>query len=374
MKSQNLKDPQIADEATEWILRLEDTDIDPEDLYSDPAERQQHFLTWVRQSPEHIRQFLELYETYRKVGQLDPQHRIDIEELLAQTNAAIVPLFTEEDPLRPMQAVSVEAPARLRSMTKRRWVYVTGAAAAVAAIAVLSLHSFDAQAQACTTAVGDQRVCPLEDGSVVYLNTDSRVEVQYTRDQRKVLLVRGEALFSVARNHNRPFIVQSGDVGIRAAGTQFNVRRRDHATDVSVIEGGVQITPMKEPPVVRNTDPYTRTETAIPPTQIQAGEEVRVSGGKITRLPQRDVDISISWRRRQLVFSDTPLSDVAAEFNRYNLHQIRVEGDAAQQIPMSGTFYADQPQVLILYLNRFDNRDTPLSVQPRGDDWLIRAR
>jgi transmembrane sensor len=159
-------------------------------------------------------------------------------------------------------------------------------------------------------------------------------------------------------------------VGIRAAGTQFNVRRRDHATDVSVIEGGVQI----EPPVVRNTDPYTRTETAIPPTQIQAGEEVRVSGGEITRLPQRDVDISISWRRRQLVFSDTPLSDVAAEFNRYNLHQIRVEGDAAQQIPMSGTFYADQPQALILYLNRFDNRDTPLSVQPRGDDWVIRPR
>jgi ferric-dicitrate binding protein FerR (iron transport regulator) len=65
---------------------------------------------------------------------------------------------------------------------------------------------------------------------------------------------------------------------------------------------------------------------------------------------------------------------VAAEFNRYNLHQIRVEDDAAKQIPMSGTFYADQPQVLILYLNRFDNRDTPLRVQPRGDDWVIRAR
>jgi transmembrane sensor len=260
-------------------------------------------------------------------------------------------------------------------MISRRWVYVTGAAAAaLAAIAVLFLHSFVAQAQTYTTAVGEQRPCPLEDGSVVYLNTDSRVEVQYTHDQRNVLLVRGEALFSVAKNIRRPFIVQSGDVGIRAAGTQFNVRRRDYATDVSVIEGGVQITPMKQPPVVRNADPYIRTETAMTPTKIQAGEEVRVSGGKITKLPQRDVDISISWRRRQLVFSHTPLSDVAAEFNRYNLHQIRVEGDPAQQIPMSGTFYADQPQVLILYLNRFENHDTPLSVQPRGDDWVIRAR
>src|ERR1700730_2385077 len=208
MKSQNLKDTQIADEATEWILRLEDTDIDPEDLYSDPAERQQHFLTWVTQSPQHIRQFLELYETYRKVGQLDPQHRIDIEELLAQPNAAIVPLFTEEDPLRPMQAVVVEEPARLRSKNGRRWAGAM-VAAAVIATAVLSLHSF--VAQACTTAVGEQRVCPLEDGSVVYLNTDSRVEVEYTRDQRNVLLMRGEALFSVARNRSRPFIVQSGD-------------------------------------------------------------------------------------------------------------------------------------------------------------------
>jgi transmembrane sensor len=220
--------------------------------------------------------------------------------------------------------------------------------------------------------VGEQRTCPLEDGSVVYLNTDSRVEIEFTRDKRSVLLVRGEALFSVARNPSRPFIVLSGDVGIRAAGTQFNVRRRDHATDVSVIEGGVQITPTNKPPVVRNADPYARTGTA--PTKIKAGEEVRVSGGEITRLPQRDVDISISWRRRQLVFSDTPLSDVAAEFNRYNLHQIRVEDDAVKQIPMTATFYADQPQMLILYLNRFNNHDTPLSVQPSGDDWVIRAR
>ncbi len=372
MKSQNLRDTQIADEATEWILRLEDTDIDPEDPYPDPAEREQRFLTWVTQSPEHIRLFLELYETYRRVGQLDPQRRIDIEELLAQPDAAIVPLFTAEYPLRPIQAASVREPAGLRSKTGRRRACVAGVAVAATAAAGLFLHSFVAQAQAYATAVGEQRTCPLEDGSVVYLNTDSRVEIEFTRDKRSVLLVRGEALFSVARNPSRPFIVLSGDVGIRAAGTQFNVRRRDHATDVSVIEGGVQITPTNKPPVVRNADPYARTGTA--PTKIQAGEEVRVSGGEITRLPQRDVDISISWRRRQLVFSDTPLSDVAAEFNRYNLHQIRVEDDAVKQIPMTATFYADQPQALILYLNRFNNHDTPLSVQPSGDDWVIRAR
>jgi hypothetical protein len=41
---------------------------------------------------------------------------------------------------------------------------------------------------------------------------------------------------------------------------------------------------------------------------------------------------------------------------------------------MNGTLYADQPQALILYINGFDNKDTPLSVQPRGDDWVIRAR
>jgi transmembrane sensor len=374
MKSQDLTDTKIADEATEWILRLEDTDIDPEDLYPDPAERQQKFLAWVTQSPQHIRLFLELYETYRKVGQLDPQHRIDIEELLAQPNAAVVPLFTEEDPLRPLQAASVEESARLRSKTRLRWAYRAGAVAITATAVLFSLYSFVAQAQTYTTAVGEQRVCPLEDGSVVYLNTDSRVEVHYTRDQRNVRLVRGEALFSVAKNRSRSFIVQSGEVGIRAVGTQFNVRQRDHATDVSVIEGGVQITAMEQPQVARDTEPYAGTETTISPTPVQAGEEVRVSGGEISRLPQRDVDISISWRRRQLVFSDTPLSDVAAEFNRYNLHQIRVEDDAAKQIPMSGTFYADQPQVLILYLNRFDNRDTPLRVQPRGDDWVIRAR
>jgi transmembrane sensor len=198
------------------------------------------------------------------------------------------------------------------------------------------------------------------------------VDVEYTVSARNLRLVRGEALFAVEKDQNRPFIVQSDDVGIRAAGTQFNVRQRGQATDISVIKGGVQITPAKKPSVVGNAS--LNDANAVADSSVGKGEEVRVSGGRIIRLPHRDIDDSISWRERKLTFWNAPLSEVAEEFNRYNHHQIKVEGDAARQVQMSGKFDADQPQDLILYLNRVVNDDTPLSVLPRGDDWVIRAR
>jgi ferric-dicitrate binding protein FerR (iron transport regulator) len=372
MKSKMPRNVRIAEEATEWLLRFEDPDVDPEDPYPDPVERQRHFLAWVRQSPQHMRAFLELYETYYKVGQLAPQLRIDIEDLLAQRTAEIVPLFAEENTVGSAQAATVEEEPATPQCSKidRRWAYGVGVAAFVAVGTGLLMHSLGAEAY--TTAVGEQRTCQLEDGSIVYLNTDSSVEVEYTVHERNLRLVRGEALFAVQKDQDRPFIVQTDDIGIRAEGTQFNVRQRGHATDISVIQGGVQITPATKSSVVRHT-PRAGAHVAGA-TEITEGQEVRVSHGRLVTLPPRDIGESISWRNGKLIFSNRPLWEVAEEFNRYNRHQIKVEGEAARQIEMSGRFDVDQPQDLILYLNRFVNDETPLSVLPRGDDWVIRAR
>ena len=65
-----MTDAQIAEEATEWLLRLEDPSFDPDDPYPDPVERQRQFFIWLSESPQHIREFLELYETYHRVGQV----------------------------------------------------------------------------------------------------------------------------------------------------------------------------------------------------------------------------------------------------------------------------------------------------------------
>jgi transmembrane sensor len=79
---------------------------------------------------------------------------------------------------------------------------------------------------------------------------------------------------------------------------------------------------------------------------------------------------ALSWRQRRLVFRDAPLADVAAEFNRYNRIQIRIEGSAARGKQLTGIFDADRPQSIIL----FASKDESLSVQPDGDNWVIRSR
>src|SRR5262249_32988482 len=141
---------------------------------------------------------------------------------------------------------------------------------------------------------------------------------------------------------------------VRAVGTQFNVRHRPQGVEVAVIEGMVQ---------VAAPDPASSKRLA-------AGEQVRVSGRLIE--PQKGASVSdvLAWRQRRLVFHHAPLADGAAEFNRYNRTKIRIEGEAAQGIRLSGIFDADRPQALMLYAARNDQ----LAVEPQGGDWVIRGQ
>ena len=83
-----------------------------------------------------------------------------------------------------------------------------------------------------------------------------------------------------------------------------------------------------------------------------------------------DVTNAVAWRQRQLVFRRATLAEVADEFNRYNQVQIHIEGDAVRGKRLSGTFSADRPQTLILYLTR----DNSLSVRLDGDTWIVQPR
>ena len=74
--------------------------------------------------------------------------------------------------------------------------------------------------------------------------------------------------------------------------------------------------------------------------------------------------------QRRLVLHDSRLADVAEEFNRYNRTKIRIEGDAARDIQLSGIFGADRPQALMLYAAK----NAELSVEPEGNDWVVRGR
>jgi transmembrane sensor len=253
----------------------------------------------------------------------------------------------------PKRRAFQERARALPSVPARRRLPLWGAVAAVL-VCVIGGGSWWwlTEANAYVTKVGEQRSTKLADGSFIYLNTDSKVEVNFSDKARSVRLVRGEAMFVVEHDSSRPFTVTAGETSVRALGTQFNVRRRSNGADVAVVEGTVQVTALDEP------------------QQLAAGEETQVVKGRIAPKASRPVAEAVAWRQRRLVFHDAKLADVADEFNRYNRTKIRIEGDAARDIQLSGIFDADRPQALMLYAAK----NAEFSVEPEGNDWVIRGR
>src|SRR4029077_19225198 len=104
-------------------------------------------------------------------------------------------------------------------LTRRRVVLGGTIAAGVAGLIIASPFATRCLGtRRYNTKVGELQVVPLGDGSVISLNTDSEVVVRYSEKSRDIELFRGEALFDVAKNKARPFVVHAGDTAVRAVG------------------------------------------------------------------------------------------------------------------------------------------------------------
>lgn len=350
-------DAELGEEAADWLLRFEDSALDPEDEYPDVKSRNNAFYDWLGASPEHLRVFLETIETHKRLALIDSRHLIQVEGLLQDRMADVIQLHKEKERARrapaPKRRLFNEWTRELPSAAARRRLPLWAAAAALLiAIGGVGSWWWFTDASAYVTKVGEQRSTKLADGSFIFLNTDSKVEVNFSDKARAVRLVRGEALFVVEHDSTRPFTVTAGETSVRAIGTQFNVRRRADGADVAVVEGTVQVTALDEP------------------QKLAAGEEAQVVKGRIAPRANRTVAEAVAWRQRRLVFHDARLADVADEFNRYNRTKIRIEGDAARDIQLSGIFDADRPQALMLYAAK----NAEFTVEPEGNDWVIRGR
>jgi transmembrane sensor len=163
-----------------------------------------------------------------------------------------------------------------------------------------------------STAIGEIRQVPLEDGSRVTLDTRSQIAVEYEPKQRVVRLESGEALFEVAKDARRPFVVQAGDVRVRAVGTAFVVRRRsDNDIDVTVTKGTVDV--------------WSKTRPQEVAVRISAGSATTLSGATLT--PPRDLTVkqieqATDWKSGVVDLNGRTLGEAAAEINRYNTRRV----------------------------------------------------
>ncbi|WP_443751030.1 FecR family protein [Asticcacaulis solisilvae] len=224
-----------------------------------------------------------------------------------------------------------QPPARKVLMT-RRTAIAAGMAAVAAGLGALLLPRRTPDA-VLTTTMGEFRKVPLPDKSIASLNSGSHVEVKITPKLRRVVLVEGEAWFEVAKNPEKPFVVEAGAIRVQAVGTAFSVRRRDGGADVLVTEGIVE---------VWSEGGSEGSERR----RLQAGDEAFVPSDataiRVAAAPA-EVERKLAWREGNIVLDNETLDEAAAEFNRYNGQKITIADPAVGRTRFVGQYRIDQP-------------------------------
>ena len=275
---------QIEDAAIEWIARLRASDVTD-------AERAD-FAEWLAAGEAHKRAFDDMAALWGLTAQLDVSY--------------------------------VAAPTANQSVT-RRWAPLALAAGLLMAFALLLAGGGDTY----RTEPGEQRRVVRSDGSNMYLNTATRVEVRFSRNAREVLLdTGGEAYFEVAREARRPFVVHTAHGTVEALGTAFNVLAEPEHTAVAVAEGRVGVT---------STDGDTDT--------LEARQQARLAHGEVAfnGANGRPADIA-SWRTGRLVYDGVTLQALVQDLNRY----------LPKPMSLADTHLADMPVSAVLTLQEQD--------------------
>lgn len=190
-----------------------------------------------------------------------------------------------------------------------------------------------------STSIGNVATELLGDGSQATLASNSALAVHMSRRERRVELHHGEAIFDVAKDAGRPFVVDAGTRQIVAVGTRFSVRRDADELRVVVTEGTVRLQ-------------ASDGSSDAPSSLLPAGSVARIDGsGELLRsMAVAEAERLLEWRDGLLVFKDTSLRDAAAEFNRYNVRQIVIVDAAVGALRIGGRFRWDNVDAFVRLL------------------------
>lgn len=325
--------PAIRRAAADWLSRRDGGLTD---------EEENQFAVWLEADSRHAQAFAEASAAWEALDGV----------------RAMRPEIGAADPDLLVHA----APERTKTSALRSRWFVTSALAAAAALVVgiflrptnLRREVVATVTEVAATKLGDVREITLPDGSKVHLNTDTVVETRYTADERRVTVTQGEAHFSVAPNSERPFIVTARHVAVRAVGTAFNVWLDADKIEVLVTEGKVAI-----------TTPHANASAGV----ASSGSDTPLAAGERAIIPTRDdqpttdkpvvapvaadeAERTLAWREQRLEFVSAPLTEVVAQFNRYNQHKLTIDPAATGlgDVRFGGGFRPDAQEAFVRLL------------------------
>ncbi|HUJ25487.1 MAG TPA: FecR domain-containing protein [Myxococcales bacterium] len=320
------------------------------------ARESREFDAWLKTSPVHVEEYLALMSMTRDLRAASGRLQASVgslDELISRARRE------DESSVRPLWERMI---AVIGSPQPRRWQHAMAALAAIAVVAIaLTLWSLkplqQAHPEAAVTTLhfatghGELLTQQLADNSVLHLNTDSAATVRFSATERRVTLETGEADFEVVHQALRPFRVLAGSAEVVDVGTRFDVRLKDEATTVTVVEGRVDVGLS----AVARGAAGTAAAPKARVVQLTANQQINVSAADwpAAAVPV-DAQRATAWLHRQITFEHEPLARVASEFNRYSPKPIDIASPELRDLEISGVFSTDDPEAFIAFLRSLD--------------------
>lgn len=276
------------------------------------------FQSWLEASPDHAAAYDEVERLWVDLDAVDPA-------------LAALPVFEAAPPASVVDLAAARDRRALRARSGAR------AGLGVAASLVLAVGVWFWMAPTGRSYVADDAplTVELEDGSHVYLNRHSRLNVRFDGDRRAVSLPQGEAAFDVAHDRAHPFVVTAGDHRIEVLGTAFNVVNHSGDFAVAVERGVVVVTPASSTPV-----------------RLAAGQALALDGRQPPILARVAPEGASAWRRGVLIYRDRPLGEVADDLSRY-LDKPVVLSTPARALRFTGALRIGDEAVMLQQLQDF---------------------
>jgi transmembrane sensor len=305
----NEADESELEAAAKWQLRIE----------ADPSVRQsQPFLEWFSSEKNKA-----AFERVCGTLSLLNSHRV-MPEMLAIRAESLERARAARSPRRPS--------ARLAA-------YGVAAGLLLACLGGVTYWRMSLRSIEYSTEIGEHKVVDLEDGSRVFLDSDTDVRVKYTRSLRQLKLSKGRARFTVTHNLERPFTVTAGNETVVAVGTTFDVERLGNKVLVTLIQGRIIVKQASSSPA----------DAEVPmakPLVMTVGQQLTVGQDSVPKIETASAPSISAWESGRIILNDEPLADAVARIDRYTDKPVAVDPSVAD-IRVSGSFEAGDIQSFV---------------------------
>ncbi len=352
-------------EASDWFVKIHSAD--------DPSpELIQEWLGWLKASDAHRRAFEDIASIW---------HSTTPALIAKQSHVRAEPEYDGSIPIadwRQSLSRSAALPPRTRRRFRRigvQWTIGASAAAALAAVAVFTLHKFDVGERpgvslgSFATRTGEHLDLHLADGSRVALGARSRLTIAFTPTVRQVRLDSGEAFFTVYKDPGRPFSVHALQGEVTAVGTAFDVRTLGDRVTVIVREGAVSVDDLVsgDSTAKRSASPHiVRVATG---EQLIYGRDAHSAEHHEPQVTYIDPNVSGRWREGWMIYRNETLKDVIADLSRYTDLRVDVD-DTAGDLRFSGAVFKDRIPEWVVALPEV----SPVAVEKDNDHLVVRLR